>query len=92
MGAVLPRTVFQKPMVSPSGDRALPRSWPSWSSRCSSEGWVAVRVFSDAPLIAGAMKNAFIDWAWRRSRLGIAAISPVIFCRADASADGFWVR
>ena len=42
--------------------------------------------------MAGAKKNAFIDLAARRSRDGIAAISPVIFCSAEARAPGFWVR
>ena len=38
------------------------------------------------------MKNAFIDWAARRSRSGTAFIWPLILVSAEASADGFWVR
>ena len=53
---------------------------------------MAVSVRRDRPEIAGAMKKAFIAGAVRRSRLGVAAISPVIFCSAEARAAGFWVR
>ena len=45
-----------------------------------------------APLIAGAMKKAFMALLARRSFCGIAAISPLIFCSAEASAAGFIVR
>src|SRR5690606_30327927 len=71
--------------------RAVATSASCWS-RCSREGWVEVSVLKLIPLMAGVMKKAFIDCAARRSRLGIAAISPVIFVSAEARADGFWVR
>ena len=44
------------------------------------------------PETAGAMKNAFMPWVSRRSRVGIEAISPLILVSALASAAGFWVR
>ena len=53
---------------------------------------MAVSVLRLAPLMAGAMKKAFMAWVERRSRCGMAAISPVIFCSAEARACGFIVR
>ena len=87
-----PRRASQKPTGQPVGRPSSAWIRASCSSRCSSDGWVEVRVLSETPLMAGAMKNAFIALAARRSRDGIVAISPVIFCSAEASAPGFWVR
>ena len=42
--------------------------------------------------IAGAKKNALNGSAWRRSRVGIRAISPLTFVSAEASAEGRPVR
>ena len=53
---------------------------------------MAVRVFSEAPEMAGTMKKAFIAWFARRSRCGMAATSPEIFCSAEARACGRIVR
>ena len=41
---------------------------------------------------AGAKKNALNGSASRRSRVGIRDISPLIFCRADARAEGAPIR
>jgi hypothetical protein len=62
----------------------------SWSRRRSSGGWVANSVEKLKPLrvSAGTRKKALNASAWRRSRVGIRAISPLIFVSADASADG----
>ena len=64
----------------------------SCSSRCSSDGCVDVSVLSDAPEMAGAKKKAFMASVARRSRCGMADISPLIFCSAVPRAPGFMVR
>ena len=65
----------------------------SCSSRCSSEGWVEVRVLQRGAADGRRDEERVHRAARPAGRAGgMAAISPVIFCSAEASAAGFIVR